>query len=296
MKYETMGRRCARLLKEQNKWYPVLARQGFKDIEQDPTDPEGPLKKWSGVDGHAITDAVACQEPLQDVQSSFPAPTYARLEQLLTGDNLDACTDSIAHRPNTKLKQRQVEAVLAMTVRGMTERGIATKLKVNDSAVHRCLEALKEWSELVDSVEHKRQGTTDGIKIVCRPVNITSDAPFIFATWRNCVWYTKHPEGITHRGGQDFEAFVKKANEVIGQLLRKAQVKVACDEAQSDHIIGYSVSLDDHLEFVYVKSSYRSAGIGKMLLPRPCNTVSKPFTHVAEAILRNHPGRFKVKE
>jgi hypothetical protein len=292
-------------------WYAKLAMAGFYDIESNPEDPTGPLIDWTGVSlegrapdysgepGHGPKidgmDSLSRQAALQDVQSSFttqsPSP---RLQDLLHHEGLDLVSRVISKRPRCDLSPRQVKKILELKVSGETERGIAARMRITSSTVHRCVEALRGWSNVIVTNEDD-DGRKPKVTVVCRPFNAKEDLPFVYATWRNCVWYTKHPDGDGVRGAHDLEAFVARANTIISDFLKRAQVKVACSKEEPSHVIGYSVSTGDHLEFIYVKANYRSAGVGKMLLPRPCKSVAKPFTNVGEAIVRNGKGRYKVK-
>lgn len=119
----------------------------------------------------------------------------------------------------------------------------------------------------------------DSVKVVFRP-HVHSDHPFIYASWRNGMFYgselkLKEPRStfrdLTHK---------------IRHILKSATVLVACLEDSPETIIGYSIVEGTILHWVYVKEDYRNQRIATLLIPKSINQYGDIITEVAKAILK----------
>jgi hypothetical protein len=61
---------------------------------------------------------------------------------------------------------------------------------------------------------------------------------------------------------------------VINALLSNGNVVVACLISDPETIVGYSVSNNDTLHWVYVKESWRRLGVAGMVVPNSVTRVS----------------------
>jgi hypothetical protein len=71
----------------------------------------------------------------------------------------------------------------------------------------------------------------------------------------------------------------------IKDILKDAEVRIACLEDAPEVIVGYSVFSGTHLYFIYVKDGFRLKGIGALLAPKKIDTVSKELTKVGRIIV-----------
>lgn len=97
------------------------------------------------------------------------------------------------------------------------------------------------------------------------------DRNFIFSTWLRGLyygdsWFSEIPKNI----------FMQHYHAVIERLLDApgVTIKVACLSDTPDVILGYSVTRGNILDYVFVKSAWRKAGIGKSLVPPAPYTVT----------------------
>lgn len=116
-------------------------------------------------------------------------------------------------------------------------------------------------------------------KVIIRDFSQDQDQAFIYATWRLSSYYSN----LKPHTMQAKDYFSFKTAE-IKELIKKAQVRIACLSDSPITIIGYSVSHGEHLYFVYVKEQYRKQGIGNLLLPKDIKTVSDDLTVIGAVI------------
>lgn len=117
------------------------------------------------------------------------------------------------------------------------------------------------------------------VKIVIRDFDQQRDEACIYSTWRNSAYYTasKLPDG-------DPKAFFSRVSKIIKTILETAKVRIACLLDSPQTIIGYSVSTGDHLNWIYVKESYRNIGVATMLWPKEIKTVTCYMTKMGAKI------------
>jgi len=107
-----------------------------------------------------------------------------------------------------------------------------------------------------------------------RPITI-EDESFIYSSWLKS--YRNSDFGSLMSNATYF----KFTQLIIERILSRASVVVACDEKDSQTILGYIVSepsgSNQVVQYVYVKEIYRNLGLAKHLLDHV--TESKPFTY-----------------
>lgn len=213
------------------------------------------------------------QEPLKEMETSFPEPLLTEAEYLLGHPYLTKVLDNVCSHGNYSLNQRQVRQILIMHVEGLSERSIGIELNINDTLVHRTITTLIQWSKVMP------EESSEELLVVTRKYEEDLDAPCLFSTWRNNLWFDKP------RDQKKADQFFKAANKHIKYLLNlpDIKVKIACLKDDPDMIVGYSVINKDNLEWVYVKADYRRKGIAK-LLSKGIKTISVPATRLGEKI------------
>lgn len=129
----------------------------------------------------------------------------------------------------------------------------------------------------------------DSLNIISRHFKAFSDQAFVYATWRNSVFYSKPTADRTRpkrQGYKEANEEFKRLTHEIKQILDNATVIVACLEESPDVIVGYVVFTRSNLDWVYVKEDYRKQGVASLLIPKHIITVSPPQTKIGLSILR----------
>ena len=126
--------------------------------------------------------------------------------------------------------------------------------------------------------------------IITRAYDHSIDAPFVFASWRNSIWFDKE------RNESVASEFFRLANREMKNLIAQpnCKIKIACAKDDSTFIIGYSVMCDETIEWVYVKEKYRNKKIASLLVAG-FNTVAEPSTIIGESIVRNKKLKIKTR-
>jgi len=122
---------------------------------------------------------------------------------------------------------------------------------------------------------------TEEFKVILRDYNKSIDEPYIYSSWRNSWYYSS----IVKPKGNPKQIFQRQTQK-IKEILEKAQIRIACLDIDPVVIIGYSISRNNHLDWIYVKSDYRKNGIGTMLFPKNIETVTNDFTKIGEVIFK----------
>tara|TARA_R100000656_G_C3887637_1_gene115846 strand:- start:72 stop:533 length:462 start_codon:yes stop_codon:yes gene_type:complete len=90
------------------------------------------------------------------------------------------------------------------------------------------------------------------------------DKPFIFNSWLKSYRFSHFGEKITNT------IYFEDHHKIIENILKNAQVVVACNEKDPSQVYGYVVGGDEEgilvLHFIYVKHTFRNMGMGKTLL------------------------------
>jgi len=87
-----------------------------------------------------------------------------------------------------------------------------------------------------------------------------TDKAFVMDAWRRSF------EDAPAVRGADRVHFRSEMERTIGRLFRTATVRVACDPADEDTIVGFAVFTGPELHYVYVKQAFRKMGIARQLL------------------------------
>lgn len=274
---------CAQCAALQAYWYGQLTENGFEDAED--TTREYPLlKKWSGASTYTLPDRFSGH--LRDVHALDLIPerraisetiSYSR-EQFLFHPEFDTLCKGIVRHGNHTGTTHQVRAIWEAYIHGGTNRSIAAALAINDTFVWRTIRALTQWMELMDLEAEQPKSIA---KVVLRDFMPTVDEGFIYATWRNALWYDD-----AEREESYSDKFFRDATLSIRRILDnpKTRVRIACLSDGHDFIVGYSVVIGNCLHFVYVKADYRGKRIGSMLVPRAVETASPIMTKVGRVI------------
>lgn len=118
-------------------------------------------------------------------------------------------------------------------------------------------------------------------QVTIRPLSGGSDFAFIYATWRNALWFAEK------RDPKLADEFFRSASHLITAKTKDADIRIACLSDDSDMLLGWALLIGDNLEFVYVKADYRRSGIGK-LLTRGVKTFSPPETRIGRKLIKKY--------
>lgn len=237
-----------------------------------------PLKKWSGISALYIT---ATQPPGQ-VVSSFPQSVYAEEEEFQNHPEFQDLCLRLCQHGNSRLTAKLVRSIWVDYCEGKTIRQSEVTYKVSDTTVFRVIQTVTEWMKLMDTrpqimeADEMPPSTT----IFVRPMNIETDLPMIYASWRNALWYDEA------RDERLASEFFSQATQSIKKMIsdRNTAVQIACSKEDPDFIAGYSVMTGTELQWVYVKIAYRKQGIGR-ILAKGAKTYADPMTRVGVKIL-----------
>lgn len=124
---------------------------------------------------------------------------------------------------------------------------------------------------------------SDEMTVCVRPYDPPEDTAFLFASWRNALWFGD-PENDGYE--KDSSDFYSEQTRRIRRLLKHpdTRVRIACLKSDPTIIIGYSVRRANTLEFIYVKQDYRGKKIGT-LLAQGTTHVSRPTTLLGTVIV-----------
>jgi ribosomal protein S18 acetylase RimI-like enzyme len=156
----------------------------------------------------------------------------------------------------------------------MSEREAEIKYQVSDTTIHRTIERITEWMDLMET-QHTT-GDDENAVIVLRRYRPDEDAGALYASWRNALWFGQK-EGSRDKARA--AEFFSQATKVIKHLLAdpKVDVRIACLQDEPIVIAGYSISIGSHLVFACVKSDYRRKGIARLLC-KGITSVAPPST------------------
>lgn len=133
-------------LELQERWYALLASDGFQDIE-DVSQPDRPLLKWSGVSHNHVVESEKTS------LNQWPESPFQALEQLLYHPELSAVCESICRHGNHSLSHYQIKRILEMQIQGMSCRSIGLSLDVSYVTVFRAQKKLNEWALIIEDRE-----------------------------------------------------------------------------------------------------------------------------------------------
>lgn len=107
---------------------------------------------------------------------------------------------------------------------------------------------------------------------------VKEDESFIYSTWLL---------GLRHGNkwflSIDKETYFQKYKHVIGMLLAKSTIKIACLNEDPDVALGYIVYSGNTVHYTFIKKAWRRLGIAKALYPPDIKRWSH-LTRIAESI------------
>lgn len=268
----------------QKKWYGILEKEGFD--EQENTDySDRPLKRWSGISSVYVEQF---QPPGQKLISSFPESLYREEERFKNHKQFKALCIRICEHGNSKLTPKKVAMIWDDYCDGKTTRECEILYQVSDTTVFRVIHRVTEWMNLMDT-SLQNDAEPEPVKIVLREFDKERDIPFIYASWRNALWFDEP------RDERLASEFFSLATHEIRKVIKRPdiEIRIACDKEDPDFIAGYSVFTGNNLEFVYVKVGFRRKGIAKLLV-KGMNTISSPPTQIGEKLMKKW--NLEVKE
>lgn len=119
---------------------------------------------------------------------------------------------------------------------------------------------------------------TDAV-VVLRHFDPETDSGFIYSSWRNSSFYLR---AAVDSG--DPSSFFSDQTRRIREILKFADIRIACLEDSPLFIVGYSVCSGSHLDWIYVKVDYRGKGIGRLLTPKGTKTFTADVTRIGKVI------------
>lgn len=127
------------------------------------------------------------------------------------------------------------------------------------------------------------------LDIIIRPYIKGIDEDYVFTSWVQSSYYSHYPKfpnlySIEKETKRSREFFKNKSRH-INYILPMGDIKIACLKETPMVIIGYSVSFDKHLWYMYVKGDYRRQGVGTLLMPKDIETVSSSLTGIGKTIV-----------
>ena len=129
---------------EQAYWYGKLANEGFIDVEHS----EEYLKRCSNT-FRGLTEVPSHQEPLKDMQSSFPTAMFQEEQELMDNPEFKKVSESVTRHKNNKLKAELIFFLWNGHVNGISNRGLAKTLSVNEKAIRNYIKKIKSWMGIV---------------------------------------------------------------------------------------------------------------------------------------------------
>jgi hypothetical protein len=292
----------------QKHWYERLAQSGFEDAED--TSWEGSeklLRRWSGIsidvrsddDLLKLIDIQIVQEPETPVKSSFPVSLFSREETLLNHPEFKLICESMCRHGNSSFTTDMIILIWRDYCGGFSTRDLEKKYKVSDTAIFRLIRKATEWMNVMGDEDFMEEISPETTKVIVRRMDPIKDAPLIYSSWRNSIWYDE--ERDERLGSQFFSLMTSRIKNHLRH--QQTEVRIACLSDDLDFIIGYSVFSGTKLLWVYIKIRYRNKGIGK-LLTQGLRTVATPMTKTGRNIVskkkliieENADGREEKKE
>lgn len=120
--------------------------------------------------------------------------------------------------------------------------------------------------------------------ISIRPCQDT-DLGFIYSTWLLGLKFGNELFNLI-----DEDRYFETYRKVLGAIIEKptTTIQVACLKEDADVIIGYCISEDEKLHWIYTKEAWRDIGVARSLIPK--FKVVTHLTKMGQIILKkNHP-------
>lgn len=122
--------------------------------------------------------------------------------------------------------------------------------------------------------------------ITIRLWNSEKDRPFVLSTFLKGLYYGESWFRLINKDVfmTCYHSFLEKFLDSPG-----VQVTIACLVEDPEVIIGYSVTTNTVLHFIFVKKAWRNIGVAKMLLPKTVSAVTH-LTDLGKKLLPKLPG------
>jgi len=278
-----------------SQWYKKLKITGFNDIEDEKLQL---IKKWTGVSDfigddsksasagnwqNSLIDLFKYQEPESPIGNIWPEINFKKEQDFLNHSQFEATVESLFCHGNNAISPANMTQIWIAHCDGASLREIAKRFNIHNSTVYRSINKLRETIDLM--VQKEDDATT----VVIRAYNPASDAPLVFASWRNALWFDKHTNEAL-----DPKFYRLKTKEIKAFLSAPGvSVRIACLQDNPDQIVGYAALSNLTIEFVYTKQDYRNLGIATLLV-KGFHDVATPSTKIGASIAKNH--KLKIKE
>lgn len=86
------------------------------------------------------------------------------------------------------------------------------------------------------------------------------DMAFVVDTWRRSF------EGSPAVAGASKEHYFDEMRRVVGRYAASAELRIACDPNDANHLVGYACFTGPELHWAYIKRDFRGLGIMHELL------------------------------
>lgn len=215
---------------------------------------------------------------MAQIQESGRALAFQRKQDFLNHPRFTIICGKLFRHRNNAIQMKSAIKIWESHAEGQSIRQIAKQIHNSVAGVFRAVKKLEEWMILMEEPQ---------AQVIIRPYNCQTDQKLVYASWRNAIWFDKHP-GQTQQT-EESDNYYKLATETINEYLRstKTIVNMAVLQDNPDQIIGYSVMNQNVIIFCYVKLDYRRQGIAT-LLTKDFKTIVKPMTKIGKSIARKH--------
>jgi predicted DNA-binding protein YlxM (UPF0122 family) len=271
---------CEHCQELQKQWYEKLKKKGFEDIEDTSL---RILKKWTGIPigDPKLFDVLNVQEAEAPLQTNWPETKLQKENDFLHHPEFRTVCDNLFRHGNNVISHEIMVNIWELHCEGFSLREIEKQFNIHNSTIFRAINRVREMANLMND---------NSKTIVIRQYNPNTDAPLLFASWRNSIWFDAHPAELKPN-----PVFYRIMTKKINNMLRnpETEIRIACLADDCDEIKGYSVFCSNILEFVYVKLDYRHQGIAT-LLSKGFSSITKPMTKIGKAIADKK--NLKIKE
>lgn len=131
------------------------------------------------------------------------------------------------------------------------------------------------------------------MEIIVRSFDKDQDENFIYSTMPRNIYFSSH--FTIH---MELDEFLKQAYEYVKDLIQHASIIVASPTNEPTLIVGYLITHNSNLEFIYVKRAYRRSKIANLMFEtiKPLSYNPKTLTRMGNHILETHEGLLKKNE
>ncbi len=269
----------------QEEWYQKLADSGFVD-QEDYTLIDRPLKHWKTVSSSLIRIVQSGSWDMNNIPVIFSAE-----EEFQNHPEFMNVCKSICKHGNSVFTPEILARIWRDYCQGNSTRILEKWYNISDNRILVAIGKIREWMNFMEPADQTDAPPTETSTVIVREYNPNTDAPFVYSSWRNNLWYEEK------RDDRHSDVFFSLATKQIKRLLQHkyTEVRIACLSHDHDFIVGFSVLTGANIEWVYVRINYRMQGIGR-LLTQGFTTVTHPMTKIGKAIVKNHDLKPKENE